>query len=110
MPFPFPEDLPSPGIEPGCPVFKADSLPSEPPGKPLDLSKMIGPVGLDAHGKATFRELPQAFGACGDCLRMWSSGGEISVSCTRKGGPVRLSGLSLESKGLTVLVHSLLYR
>ena len=71
---------------------------------------MIGRVGLDAHGEATFRELPQAFGDCGDCLRMWSSGGEISVSCTRKGGPVRLSGLSPESKGLTVLVHLLQHR
>ena len=27
-------DLPHPGIEPGSPVLQADSLPSEPPGKP----------------------------------------------------------------------------
>ena len=32
-PFPFPGDLPSPGIEPGCPVLQADSLSSQPPGK-----------------------------------------------------------------------------
>ena len=27
-------DLPDPGIEPGSPALHADSLPSEPPGKP----------------------------------------------------------------------------
>ena len=32
-PFPSPGDLPNPGIEPGSPVLKADTLPSEPPGK-----------------------------------------------------------------------------
>ena len=34
LPFPSPGDLPDPGIEPGCPALQADSLPSEPPGKP----------------------------------------------------------------------------
>ena len=34
LPFPSPEDLPDPGIEPGCPVLQADTSPSEPPGKP----------------------------------------------------------------------------
>ena len=33
-PFSSPEDLPLPGIEPGSPTLQADSLPSEPPGKP----------------------------------------------------------------------------
>ena len=31
LPFPSPENLPNPGIEPGSPVLQADSLPSEPP-------------------------------------------------------------------------------
>ena len=34
LPFPSPRDLPNPGIEPGSPALQADSLPSEPPGKP----------------------------------------------------------------------------
>ena len=34
LPFPYPGDRPNPGIEPGSPVLKADSLPSEPPAKP----------------------------------------------------------------------------
>ena len=32
--FPSPGDLPNPGIEPGSPALQADSLPSEPPGRP----------------------------------------------------------------------------
>ena len=32
LPFPFPGDLPDPGLEP---TLQGDSLPSEPPGKPL---------------------------------------------------------------------------
>ena len=34
LPFPSPGDLPDPGIEPESPTLQADSLPSEPPGKP----------------------------------------------------------------------------
>ena len=34
LPFPPPEDLPDQGIEPTSPTLQADSLPSEPPGKP----------------------------------------------------------------------------
>ena len=33
--FPAPEDLPDPGIKPWSPALQEDSLPSEPPGKPL---------------------------------------------------------------------------
>ena len=35
LPFPFPEDLPNPGIKPGSPALQVDSLPLEPPGKPI---------------------------------------------------------------------------
>ena len=34
LPCPPPEDLPNPGIELRSPILEADSLPSEPPGKP----------------------------------------------------------------------------
>ena len=34
LPFPSKGDLPDPSIEPGSPAFQADSLPTEPPGKP----------------------------------------------------------------------------
>ena len=38
LPFPPPGDLPNPGIEPGPPTLQADSLLSEPLGKPFDCS------------------------------------------------------------------------
>ena len=34
LPFPLPEDLPDPGIEPTFPALQADSVPPELPGKP----------------------------------------------------------------------------
>ena len=34
LPFPSPADLPDPGVEPSSPALWADSLLSEPPGKP----------------------------------------------------------------------------
>jgi len=34
LPCPPPRDLPNPGIEPRSPAFQADSLLSDPPGKP----------------------------------------------------------------------------
>ena len=42
LPFPSPEDLPDPGIEPGSPALQADALPSEPPGNPLIYKVKIG--------------------------------------------------------------------
>ena len=42
LPFPSPGDLPDPGIEPGSPALQADTLPSEPPGKPLCIHIMHG--------------------------------------------------------------------
>ena len=36
LPFPSPGDLPDPGIEPRSPAFQADTLTSEPPGKPTE--------------------------------------------------------------------------
>ena len=35
LPFPSPGDLPDQGIEPVSPALQADSLPTEPSGKPL---------------------------------------------------------------------------
>ena len=39
--FPFSGDLPNPGMEPRSPALQADSLPAEPPGKPLSLRSFI---------------------------------------------------------------------
>ena len=39
LPFPSPGDLPNPGIEPRSPALEADTLTSEPPGKPIPSTK-----------------------------------------------------------------------
>ena len=59
LPFPSPEDLPDPGIEPVCPespALQADSLLSEPPGKNLKMAggfiveeHPLNPVGVSWH-------------------------------------------------------------
>ena len=41
MPFPSAGDLPNPGIKPRSPTLQADSLPSEPLGKPLPVRMTI---------------------------------------------------------------------
>ena len=41
MSFSSPGDLPDPEVEPGSSVLQADSLPSEPPGKPHDKETKI---------------------------------------------------------------------
>ena len=43
--FPSPRDLPNPGIKPRSPALRVDSLPAEPPGKPVHIS----PLFLDFH-------------------------------------------------------------
>ena len=40
LPCPSPGDLPDPGIKPRSPALQADSLPSEPPGKPQNICYM----------------------------------------------------------------------
>ena len=47
-------DLPDPGIEPGSSSLQADSLPSEPPGKPINEDRLKG------KSKALFDQLCQA--------------------------------------------------
>ena len=41
LPFPSPGDLSNPGIKPRSPAFQADSLPAEPPGKPMIVPSCI---------------------------------------------------------------------
>ena len=41
LPFSSPGDPPDPGIEPGSPALQADSLPSEPPGKPNHIHRLV---------------------------------------------------------------------
>ena len=53
LPFPSPGDLPNPGIKPESPVLQADTLPSEPPGKPPSRRKEIIKLKLEINQKET---------------------------------------------------------
>ena len=46
LPFPFPGNLPNPRIKPRSPALQADSLPSEPQGKPRKGKEMLSPQSL----------------------------------------------------------------
>ena len=48
LPFPSPGDLPDLEIEPTSPALQADSLPSEPPGKPKFLYESQSCMGVRA--------------------------------------------------------------
>ena len=48
----FPGDLPNPGMEPGPPECQADSLPSEPPRKPMSEA-------LTSYSILTLKSKPQ---------------------------------------------------
>ena len=47
--FSSPRDLPEPGIKPGSPSLPADSLPSDPPGKPMQLVTRFINLDLGMH-------------------------------------------------------------
>ena len=51
-PFPSPVDLPDIGIEPSSPALQADSLLSEPPGKPFTIC-----ICISNHHTALFKYL-----------------------------------------------------
>ena len=56
LPFPSPGDLPNPRIEPGSTALRADALPSEPPGKPMNSTERQKDMTLKD-------ELPSSVGA-----------------------------------------------
>ena len=63
--FPSPRDLPNPGIEPGSPAFQADSLTSEPPGKPMkslvqfSSASLCNPMDCTMPGFPVYHQLPE---------------------------------------------------
>ena len=74
LPFPFPGDLPDPGIEPGSPTLQADALRSEPPGKPWCFKfHVLNPVFINT------RELSWEMMFQRNCIRYFH---ESSVCCS----------------------------
>ena len=62
-PFPSPGDLPKAGIEPKSLSLQADSLPSEPPVKPINEERMSGFTSYVILGKSLRLFVPQ-FPSC----------------------------------------------
>ena len=52
LPFPSPENLPNLGVEPWFPTLQTESLPSEPPGKPLLDAKYLANKHTMGNGAA----------------------------------------------------------
>ena len=72
LPFLSPGDLPDPGTEPGSPISQADSLSSEPPGKPLFSPQSSFP-GPKFHSSDTeHKERAQAYPLYNLVVVVWS--------------------------------------
>ena len=57
LPFPSPEDLPDPGIEPRSPALQADASPSEPLGKPNSVAVVITGEGWQGEGMKSIESI-----------------------------------------------------
>ena len=107
--------LPNPGMEPGSPASQADSLPSEPPRKPQNLSKTLFRNSLTALralsvkearvGKDTVSVSSSAFG--GLCQRShFSDSADLAGKSTDFGGRYLMMGRLPVSVYLPVRVHA----
>ena len=102
----FSGDLPDPGIEPGSPALQADSLTTEPPGKPrppptsdqfLGFLGRKGDVGM--KGDMGVMGPPGARGDKGDAGKPGSPGKNLHCQgCCPVGIPLLSSRLKLEGK------------
>ena len=92
-PFPSPGDLPNPGIEPWSPALRADSLPSEPLGKPKDTG--VGSLSL-LQGIFLTQESNQGLLHCRQILYQLSYQGSPSLLGTgvksKSLGPAHTAG------------------
>ena len=95
LPFPSPGDLPNPGIETGSPALQADTLPTEPPGKPqLGTWKGGGGRGARRAPRATARTStttasPPAVAHGPQLCRPMTHGGPQCAGQPPPGGPRR---------------------
>ena len=87
LPFPFPGDLPDPGIEPRSPALQADALLSEPPGKPLYTYTKANKHGFDYCSLMEKLEISQhktskfiLFQNCFSCFRSFALPYEFWIS------------------------------
>ena len=102
LPFPSPEGLSNPGIKPRSPALQADSLPSEPPGKPrFIIEKGYGLKSAKARStQDEFQEgsKPTTLSHIVFSLRKqdaWLSQHQCVTICPKYCQPVKLTGASV---------------
>ena len=92
QPFPSPGDLPNPGIKAGSPALQADSLPSEPPGKPIN--NIIASY-FTSKSKPILKQSEELH--CGICELWWTIG-----NSENKEGKQVLMGKREEQRGAVI--------
>ena len=115
LPFPSPEDLPDPGIEPGSPALQADALPSEPPSACIILNVLFKPryicvillISLIRKRKEAYSAWPIAHCHCsnGPECNVYGSGGIPPLESSSMAFPFGhlQPGLSWGSQAYSVL-------
>ena len=104
FPFPSPADLPNPGIKPGYPALQANSLPSEPPGKPSVIKLRIALSNPDITSFGRNNIIFMSLGTyviCPDCDRIKSQSVNPYIS-------IFVNLLLKNKKEMTISIFSLL--
>ena len=97
-PFPSPGYLPDPGIKPGSPKWQADSLPSEPPGKPHYWLLSNNGISQMVQG---IKNLPASAGGTKD-LGLIPGSGRFPLSRKWQPTPIFLPGKSHGQRSLLI--------
>ena len=97
LPCPFPGDLSDPGIEPGSPALQADSLPPEPPRKPVSYywTSQI------CHKSERGRECPPPSNPITSCLETSLLRERQRWTITQKAGHAKMGVLSHQQTEVT---------
>ena len=103
MLFPSPGDLPDPGIEPGSLTLRADSLLSEPPGKPSYTSGVSTLLQLEQTQPRPPSQLPVGYGCLPPTAADLSRGNRNNMGLKVK----KICYLPLQKKGATSDRHLL---
>ena len=103
MSFPSPGDLPDPGTEPGSLTLRADSLLSEPPGKPSYTSEVSRLLQLEQTQPCPPSQLPVGYGCLPPTAAVLSCGNRNNMGLKVK----KIYYLPLQKKCATSDTHPL---
>ena len=94
LPFPSPGDLPDPGIEPRYPTLQANTLTSDPPGKPQGEGDIYGNSNMETYITIRKIDSQQEFAVWlmklkqGLCINLEGWDGEGDRKEVQKGGDI----------------------